>query len=93
MDSRNRVYYVDHNTRTTTWQCPNSAMMNNLREFNLLRQNRTFAEVGRQRSLFNQSTELEFDDTVLGALPEGYGEVGIWKVGGEVGMVARLIWW
>lgn len=72
VDTRGRVYYVDHNTRTTTWQCPNSTMMNHLREFNLLRQNRTFAEVGQQRTLFPQPTDLETDDAALGALPEGY---------------------
>ena len=74
---------MDHNTRSTTWRCPNSTMMNNLREFNLLRQNRTFAEVGQRRSLFPQSTDLETDDAALGALPEGYGALERWLVGGR----------
>ena len=28
MDSRGRTYYVDHNTRTTTWQRPTAESVN-----------------------------------------------------------------
>ena len=29
VDGRNRVYYVDHNTRTTTWQRPTQQRIQN----------------------------------------------------------------
>ena len=32
-DPRGRVYYVDHNSRTTTWQRPTADMLNAYRQF------------------------------------------------------------
>lgn len=32
-DQRGRLYYVDHNTRTTTWQRPNSETMRHYQQW------------------------------------------------------------
>ena len=70
-DPRGRTYYVDHNTRTTTWQRPNVDMMNNIQQFQQMRQNRTIDNVAR-RSLY--PTQAVASDDPLGPLPEGWGE-------------------
>ena len=70
-DPRGRTYYVDHNTRTTTWQRPNVDMMNNIQQFQQMRQNRTIDNVAR-RSLY--PTQVVASDDPLGPLPEGWGE-------------------
>ena len=76
VDPRGRVYYVDHNTRTTTWQKPNPDMMNNLHQWQQWRQNRTAQwEQLAQRFLFPQAQQQDNDP--LGPLPEGWGELGI----------------
>jgi len=69
------VYYVDHNTRTTTWQRPNPDMMNNLHQWQQWRQNRTAQlEQLAHRFLFpqNANNQTEANDP-LGALPDGWG--------------------
>jgi len=71
-DPRGRTYYVDHNTRTTTWQRPNVDMMNNIQQFQQMRQNRTIDNVAR-RSLY--PTQAVASDDPLGPLPEGWGEL------------------
>jgi len=70
-DPRGRTYYVDHNTRTTTWQRPNVDMMNNIQQFQQMRQNRTIDNVAR-RSLY--PTQAVASDDPLGPLPEGWGK-------------------
>jgi len=69
-DQRGRIYYVDHNTRTTTWQRPNVNMMNSIQHFQNMRQNRTINNVA-SRSLY-PSQAVPSDDP-LGPLPEGWG--------------------
>jgi len=76
-DPRGRTYYVDHNTRTTTWQRPNVDMMNNIQQFQQMRQNRTIDNVAR-RSLY--PTQAVASDDPLGPLPEGWGEVSCLQV-------------
>ncbi len=71
MDPRGRVYYVDHNTRTTTWQRPNPEMMNNLMQWQHMRQIRS-VETLANRFLFPQNSVPDNDP--LGPLPEGWGE-------------------
>lgn len=71
-DPRGRTYYVDHNTRTTTWQRPNVDMMNNIQQFQQMRQNRTIDNVAR-RSLY--PTQAVASDDPLGPLPEGWGQL------------------
>lgn len=69
-DPRGRIYYVDHNTRTTTWQRPNADMMNNIQQFQQMRQNRTLDHIGN-RSLNFPSVPVAGDEG-LGPLPEGW---------------------
>lgn len=71
-DPRGRIYYVDHNTRTTTWQRPNADMMNNIQQFQQWRQNRTLDHVGN-RSLNFPSVPVAGDEA-LGPLSEGWGQ-------------------
>lgn len=33
MDNRGRIYYVDHNTRTTTWQRPTMESVRNFEQW------------------------------------------------------------
>ena len=71
MDSQGSVYYVDHNTRTTTWQRPNLDMINNLNNFRQWRQDRnTYLEQLVSRFLLGPVTEDE-----MGALPSGWGKL------------------
>jgi atrophin-1 interacting protein 5 (WW domain-containing E3 ubiquitin protein ligase 1) len=73
VDPRGRVYYVDHNTRTTTWQRPNPDMMNNLQQFQQWRQNRNAQlEAMATRFLYPQAGAVA-DNDPLGPLPEGWG--------------------
>lgn len=76
-DSRGRVYYVDHNTRTTTWQRPNPERLEHFQQWQGQRVH--IVQQGNQRFLYSQhqpssamaagpsaSTE---DDDGLGPLP------------------------
>ena len=77
MDARGRVYYVDHNTRTTTWQRPSMDLMQNLANWNQWNTNRTQAYENLQnRSLYNSTMPSvpEQSNDALGALPEGWGK-------------------
>ena len=78
VDPRGRVYYVDHNTRTTTWQRPNPDMMNNLHQWQQWRQNRNQQlEQLTNRFLYpNQGTQGTEANDPLGQLPEGWGMLG-----------------
>ena len=71
MDPHGRVYYVDHNTRTTTWQRPNVDMMNNLQQFHQMRQNRQMDQLA-DRFLYPQQQTAASSDP-LGPLPDGWG--------------------
>lgn len=77
VDNRGRVYYVDHNTRTTTWQRPSMDFMQNVQNWQQQwNNNRSQAfEQLQNRTLFNStmmpSTTPQEDS--FGALPEGWG--------------------
>lgn len=71
-DSRGRVYYVDHNTRTTTWQRPNTESLSNYASWQEWRGGRTLEQFG-QRFLFPQQPGPAPDNDPLGPLPEGWG--------------------
>lgn len=45
-DSRGRTYYVDHNTRTTTWQRPTAETVRNYENWQM--QNRALLNTERQ---------------------------------------------
>lgn len=76
-DTRGRIYYVDHNTRTTTWQRPNSERLQHYRQWQGQRQH--IVQQGNQRFLYSQqptpiagpSTATDEDDH-LGPLPAGW---------------------
>ena len=75
VDGRGRVYYVDHNTRTTTWQRPNTEMVTNWNNWQEWRNNRTMDAMNR-RFLFPQTPQPSTDDP-LGPLPDGWGKTGM----------------
>lgn len=75
MDPRGRVYYVDHNTRTTTWQRPNTDMLNNYSAWQDHRNNRNIQlEHLQNRFLFPNPQQVTPDNDPLGSLPEGWGK-------------------
>jgi len=69
-DPNGRVYYVDHNTRTTTWQRPCANLINAAEEFQQWRSNRVMNQMPA-RFLFPQQTTAT--DDPLGPLPLGWG--------------------
>ena len=71
-DPNGRVYYVDHNTRTTTWQRPCLNLINDLEQFQQWRSNRQMNQMP-DRFLFPQQT-MATDDP-LGPLPLGWGNL------------------
>ena len=78
-DSRGRTYYVDHNTRTTTWQRPNTESLSNYANYQEWRSGRTLEQFG-QRFLYpnsqsqpQQSAGPPSDADPLGPLPDGWG--------------------
>ena len=74
VDPRNRVYYVDHNTRTTTWQRPNADMISNLNNYQQWRSNRNNQlDQLANRFLYPQGTAQPAENDALGPLPEGWG--------------------
>jgi NEDD4-like E3 ubiquitin-protein ligase WWP1 len=70
-DPHGRVYYVDHNTRTTTWQRPSEQMITHLQHFREWRQNRNIDQLA-DRFLYPQQVAGPADDP-LGRLPDGWG--------------------
>jgi len=69
-DPNGRVYYVDHNTRTTTWQRPSVNLINDLEQFQQWRSHRQMNQMP-DRFLFPQPTTAS--DDPLGPLPLGWG--------------------
>lgn len=68
VDDRGRVYYVDHNTRITTWSPPTANHLSNVAQW----QN----QYDRSRSMFNQFEhrflpQTESTDSNQESLPEG----------------------
>jgi len=71
-DPNGRVYYVDHNTRTTTWQRPSTNLINDLEQFQQWRSNRQMNQMP-DRFLFPQPTTAA--DDPLGPLPLSWGQL------------------
>ncbi len=72
VDDRGRVYYVDHNTRTTTWSPPTALHLSNVAQW----QN----QYARSHSMFNQfehrflpqtENNTQTNDSNEEPLPEG----------------------
>ncbi len=86
MDNQNRVYYVDHNSRTTTWQRPNASMMDNLAHWSDAQQLRS-ARLDQMTHRFLEATAdasaQQMAADPLGPLPENWGGhmlcVGLYK--------------
>ncbi|XP_029447467.1 NEDD4-like E3 ubiquitin-protein ligase WWP1 isoform X3 [Rhinatrema bivittatum] len=71
VDERGRVYYVDHNTRTTTWQRPTMESVRNFEQWQSQRNHLQGAmQQFNQRYLYSASMLLENDP--LGPLPAGW---------------------
>lgn len=75
MDDRGRVYYVDHNTRTTTWVRPDNALLaahsqwqNNNHNRSQSQFNARFLYPQQQNQMLQQNTQ----DDEAGPLPEGW---------------------
>lgn len=72
MDQRGRFYYVDHNTRTTTWQRPTEESVRNYEEWQSQRSQLQGAmQQFNQRYLY-QSSGGPVENDPLGALPPGW---------------------
>jgi hypothetical protein len=77
LDSRGRLYYIDHNTRTTTWQMPTT---NSVATFQLWQNNREQNQ-GEQytnlqnRHLMNNNGGAGGGPGEEEKLPEGWGEL------------------
>lgn len=65
MDSRGRSFYVDHNTRTTSWERPRYSLVT----ASLLQPGAQGADLDQQRRIFDQRTEAS---PVQSDLPMGW---------------------
>lgn len=71
MDDRGRVYYVDHNTRTTTWQRPTMESVRNFEQWQSQRSQLQGAmQQFNQRYLYSASM-LAAENDPYGPLPPG----------------------
>lgn len=63
-DPRGRVYYVDHNTRTTTWQRPTTDMLAAHEQW----------QSGRDQAMHQWEQRFLYNahDDPLGPMPEGW---------------------
>uniref|UniRef100_A0A1I7XFG1 HECT-type E3 ubiquitin transferase n=1 Tax=Heterorhabditis bacteriophora TaxID=37862 RepID=A0A1I7XFG1_HETBA len=68
-DPRGRVYYVDHNTRTTTWQRPTADMLEAHEQW---QSGRDQAMHQWEQRFLLQANSLTASDDPLGPLPEGW---------------------
>uniref|UniRef100_A0A8C1YMM8 E3 ubiquitin-protein ligase n=1 Tax=Cyprinus carpio TaxID=7962 RepID=A0A8C1YMM8_CYPCA len=72
VDQRGRFYYVDHNTRTTTWQRPTAESVRNYEQWQSQRSQLQGAmQQFNQRYLY-QSSGGAVENDPLGALPPGW---------------------
>ncbi len=70
-DPRGRVYYVDHNTRTTTWQRPTQEVIQAHQQWQSARDQAM--QQWQQRFLYQPNNTQVAEDDPLGPLPEGWG--------------------
>lgn len=72
MDNRGRIYYVDHNTRTTTWQRPTMESVRNFEQWQSQRNQLQGAmQQFNQRYLYSASM-MSAENDPLGPLPPGW---------------------
>uniref|UniRef100_A0A8C7SNY0 E3 ubiquitin-protein ligase n=1 Tax=Oncorhynchus mykiss TaxID=8022 RepID=A0A8C7SNY0_ONCMY len=73
VDQRGRFYYVDHNTRTTTWQRPTEESVRNYEQWQSQRNQLQGAmHQFSQRFLYQSSGAPAVENDPLGALPSGW---------------------
>uniref|UniRef100_A0A8C7PUL1 E3 ubiquitin-protein ligase n=1 Tax=Oncorhynchus mykiss TaxID=8022 RepID=A0A8C7PUL1_ONCMY len=73
VDQRGRFYYVDHNTRTTTWQRPTEESVRNYEQWQSQRSQLQGAmHQFSQRFLYQSSGVPAVENDPLGALPPGW---------------------
>ena len=76
VDDRGRVYYVDHNTRTTTWLRPDTSLLAAHSQWQQSNNNRSQTDFN-QRFLYPQQQQqmveqTNTDNDVLGPLPDSW---------------------
>lgn len=76
VDERGRVYYVDHNTRTTTWLRPDTTLLAAHSQWQQSNHNRSQTDFN-QRFLYPQQQQQMLENgsaenDSLGPLPEGW---------------------
>ncbi|XP_073515363.1 NEDD4-like E3 ubiquitin-protein ligase WWP2 isoform X2 [Phyllobates terribilis] len=72
VDNRGRYYYVDHNTRTTTWQRPTAEYVRNYEQWQTQRNQLQGAMQQLSQRYLYQSPASAPDNDPLGPLPNGW---------------------
>uniref|UniRef100_A0A667Y753 E3 ubiquitin-protein ligase n=1 Tax=Myripristis murdjan TaxID=586833 RepID=A0A667Y753_9TELE len=72
VDQRGRFYYVDHNTRTTTWQRPTAESVRNYEQWQSQRSQLQGAMHQFSQRFLYQSSGAPVENDPLGALPPGW---------------------
>uniref|UniRef100_A0AAY4DFQ8 E3 ubiquitin-protein ligase n=1 Tax=Denticeps clupeoides TaxID=299321 RepID=A0AAY4DFQ8_9TELE len=72
VDQRGRFYYVDHNTRTTTWQRPTVESVRNYEQWQSQRSQLQGAMQHFSQRFLYQSSGVQVENDPLGALPPGW---------------------
>uniref|UniRef100_A0A8B9VBI4 E3 ubiquitin-protein ligase n=1 Tax=Anas zonorhyncha TaxID=75864 RepID=A0A8B9VBI4_9AVES len=72
VDPRGRYYYVDHNTRTTTWQRPTAEYVRNYEQWQSQRNQLQGAMQQFSQRFLYQSSGAPSDNDPLGPLPPGW---------------------
>jgi len=98
VDQRGRVYYVDHNTRTTTWQRPSMDFVANVQNWQQQwdsTRSQAFEQL-QNRSLFSSVAPQQPQEDSSGPLPKGWGQnycfFILWLVFHEVCFTHRNNW-
>lgn len=83
MDPRGRYYYVDHNTRTTTWQRPTAEYVRNYEQWQSQRNQLQGAmQQFSQRFLYQVSARGDGGGVLPGSptslTQAGLGDMGVW---------------
>ncbi|KAE8608610.1 hypothetical protein XENTR_v10011546 [Xenopus tropicalis] len=72
VDNRGRFYYVDHNTRTTTWQRPTAEYVRNYEQWQSQRNQMQGAMQQLSQRFLYQPSSAAPDNDPLGPLPNGW---------------------
>jgi atrophin-1 interacting protein 5 (WW domain-containing E3 ubiquitin protein ligase 1) len=85
LDTKGRLYYVDHNTRTTTWQKPTITTMANYQSWQTQRQQNQQEQYTNLKSRYIADPNNS-QDTNQEKLPDGWEcrEYSIWRSRNEL---------